>query len=149
MNTKKKFIRQFADARIRRTDLIIKLLILMMSSVVLYDSFVHDLPLYYIIFMAVGVFLGKAFILTHKIRLENGKHDLRLTTNRWSILLVILIILLRFVVGRKILEAFSVLWTTDALFLFFIGVYKSKWKIILKQIDNIYYELISNIQNNN
>ena len=44
--------------------------------------------------------------------------------------------------GRELLKSFNIIWAGDALYLLFIGIYLSRWKAIIRQIDEIYYNLI-------
>jgi len=145
MGTKRKFITQFADKRIKRSNLIIRITMLVMIGIVLYDSYVFKTPLYYVIFAWVGAIVGKLFFFSHKVQVNKENLELRLTTNRVSIVLLLLLIVVRFIIGRRVLESFHVIEISDALYLFFIGIYYTKWKVIINQIDELYYQVLTDL----
>jgi Ca2+/Na+ antiporter len=148
MGTKRKFITHLADSRIKRSNLIIRLTILVMIVIVLYDSYVFRTPLYYVIFAWVGAIVGKLFFFSHKVQINKENLELTLTTNRVSIVLLLLLIVVRFIIGRRVLESFHVIEISDALYLFFIGIYYTKWKVIINQIDELYYQVLANLNKN-
>ena len=119
-----------------------------MIVIVLYDSYVFRTPLYYVIFAWVGAIVGKLFFFSHKVQINKKNLELTLTTNRASIVLLLLLILVRFIIGRRVLESFHVIEISDALYLFFIGIYYTKWKVIIKQIDELYYQVLANLNKN-
>ncbi|MEE4264066.1 MAG: hypothetical protein V2I56_15365 [Desulfobacteraceae bacterium] len=63
--------------------------------------------------------------------------------NAFSLVITLLLLSIRFVWGRSILEFADVMWTTDALYLFFIGIYWSKWRGMVRQMDEIIYGWLS------
>ena len=142
VHVKKEFILKRADRRIKRFRLVFRLIILVMSLVVLYDSFKHELPFYYILFLLLGVVVGRIYNYTHRVEFDQESLEVSLNTNRWSLVLLILVIVIRFVLGKRFLESINVFWAGDALYLFFIGVYHSRLKGIVRQIDEIYYGLM-------
>ncbi|WP_019668111.1 hypothetical protein [Eudoraea adriatica] len=148
MGTKRKFITQFADNRIKRSNLIIRITMLVMIVIVFYDSYVFRTPLYYVIFAWVGAIVGKLFFFSHKVQVNEENLELKLTTNRGSIVLLLLLIVVRFIIGRRVLESFHVIEISDALYLFFIGIYYTKWKVIINQIDELYYQVLANLNKN-
>ena len=148
MSTKRKFITHLADNRIKRSDLIIRITMLVMIAIVLYDSYVFRTPLYYVIFAWVGAIVGKLFFFSHKVQVNKENLELTLTTNRGSIVLLLLLIVVRFIIGRRVLESFHVIEISDALYLFFIGIYYTKWKVIINQIDELYYQVLANLNKN-
>ena len=102
-------------------------------------------PLYYVLFALVGAIAGKLFFLFYKVQVNKENLELTLTTNRGSIVLLLLLIVLRFIIGRRVLESFHVIEISDALYLFFIGIYYTKWKVIINQIDELYYQLLASL----
>ena len=120
-----------------------------MAAIVLYDSYVFRTPLYYVLFALVGAIAGKLFFFSHKVQVNKENLELSLTTNRGSIVLLFLLIVLRFIIGRRVLESFHVIEISDALYLFFIGIYYTKWKVIINQIDELYYQILTNLNKNN
>jgi hypothetical protein len=105
---------------------------------VIHDSFVHATPLYYVLFMFAGMFAGKVYDYTYSI--ESVSDKIKIRSNRWNIILTVILILLRFFFGKFLLESIHVVWVYDAIYLFFIGLYHTKLIIFVKQIDNIVYK---------
>ena len=116
-----------------------------MIGIVLYDSYVFKTPLYYVIFAWVGAIVGKLYFFSHKVQVNKENLELTLTTNRVSIVLLLLLIVVRFIIGRRVLESFHVIEISDALYLFFIGIYYTKWKVIINQIDELYYQVLTDL----
>ncbi len=144
MSIRKKYIKQKLNSKLKRTDILLQVSIYLMTAIVLYDSFVHATPLYYIIFYFGGFLVGGIFKRVREIRHEDETNEFTLTTSRWDILITVVLIFVRFVFGNDILKEMNVVWTTDALYLIFIGLYRSKWKGMVKQIDEIVYKWIAN-----
>ena len=115
-----------------------------MATIVLFDAFVFNTPFYYIIYYAIGMLIGKVFTLSHKVQVDEENLNLRLVTNRGSIVILLMLVLIRFVAGEQILESLHVAEIMDALYLFFIGIYYAKWKVIVHQIDDLYYSILAN-----
>lgn len=67
-----------------------------------------------------------------------------LNTNKWDLVFTVVLILFRFVYGIAFLESINIVWASDAIYLFFIGIYRSKWKGVVKQIDEIVYQMVAN-----
>ena len=149
MDTKRKFITHLADKRIKRSNLIIRLAILLMALIVLYDSYIYRTPLYYLLFAWVGAIVGKLFFIFYKVQVNKENLELTLTKNRGSIVLLLLLIVVRFIIGRRVLESFHVIEISDALYLFFIGIYYTKWKVIINQIDRLYYQVLTKLNKKN
>ena len=114
-----------------------------MATVVIYDSFVHGTPLYYILFMLFGAMVGNVFYLAYQVQFQPGGKSLALMSNGWSVLFLIVLVVLRFYLAEKILKTLHVVWISDATLLFFIGVYRTKWKVVITQTDEIYYRMLS------
>ena len=142
MHAKKNVITHLADKRIKRLNIVIQLSIVIMVLIVVYDSYVFETPLYYMFFFLFGAICGRLFFFFYTVNVDENNLKLSLASSKGSIVLLLLLVLLRFYVGVRILDSFNVIQVTDALYLFFIGIYWSKWKVVLKQIDNLYYELL-------
>ena len=142
MKSKKKYIKDKANNQIVRLNLMIKVLIGIMGFIVIYDSIVHQTPLYYIAYFFVGLLVGKIFSVTQKVDRHGETGEFSLISSRWNILLILVLIILRFVLGGWILNKMHVTWPADALYLFFIGLYRSRWKSIVNQIDERVYQFL-------
>ncbi len=148
MRARKDYISKYADKRLKRSNLIVRTAILIMMLVVLYDSFVFGIPLYYILFLAAGLLIGRIFYFSHRIEFDKNEIQLKLKTNYWSVLFLLMLLLGRFIIGPYILKALHFVWASDALLLFFIGIYRSKWQVIIKQIDDMFYRILPTLTKN-
>jgi Ca2+/Na+ antiporter len=143
MNKKKAFIKKRLDHNLKRSDLVLRLMIGFMAVVVLYDSFIHLVPLYYMLFCVAGLYIGKLFKFSHKVHYNEQQGKLTLIKNRWSMVLLLVLLLIRFYLGRILLESIHILWVTDGILLLFIGIYYAKWKVLIRQIEELYIDRLS------
>ena len=140
MGTKKEYIRQKGNNKIKRLEYLLKAMVLVLSIIVLYDAFIHHTPLYYILFYFLGLIVGRIYKRILKIEHDSAGNAFVLKASRWDVVLTLLLLLFRFYLGGLVLESVQVVWISDALYLIFIGIYRSKWKGIVSQIDEIIYK---------
>ena len=120
-------------------------LILFMLAVVIHDSFVHDLPFYYILFFIGGLVIGRFVSSTQKFSVNEDVETLTIEGNPLAIAITLILLVIRFFAGKLILEEFNIVWTTDALYLLFIGIYYSNIKRVIREIDErVYTKLFEN-----
>ena len=115
-------------------------LILVMFSVVVYDSFVHALPFYYILFLIAGLIFGRLISSLSNFYIKEDEKILTFQSTSLGIIVIIFLLVIRFTVGKIILKQFDIIWTADTIYLFFIGVYYAKVKNMVRQIDIQVYQ---------
>jgi hypothetical protein len=142
MKARKENIKKYSDKGIKRSNSIIRTVILIMWALILYDSFIYSIPFYYILFLFAGAIIGRIFSLSHRVEFDEDKFQLKLNTNHWAIIFLLLLLLGRFIIGPYVLNALHFVDPSDALLLFFIGIYHSKLHVIIKQIDNLFYRFL-------
>ena len=142
MSNKKTVLKNLADNKIKTLNIILRVLIAFMSIVVLYDAFVYGTPLYYILFFFGGLIIGKLYLKIYSVKQNEETGKFNLNSGVLNIVLTLLLLSLRFIFGKQILDSFEFQYTSDALYLFFIGLYKSKWKAIIYHLEN---KLFSNL----
>lgn len=144
MNKRRKVLhKKYTDKKIKlRAWLSIALLISLFVNVI-HDSFVHDLPFYYILYAIVGIIVGRFVGLTQTIELLEDKKILTIKTKPIGIVISIMLLVLRYFAGGVILERFNVVWAVDAIYLFFIGLNYSKLHVIVDKIDENFYMYLS------
>ena len=140
--TKKTYIKSKAETKLKRKRYLLNGLMFLLAMVVLYDSIEHGTPLYYIVFFWIGLFIGRVFMRLMRVEHESPSDEITLISNRWSLVLTVLLLLFRFFVARQFLEMAHVVYASDAVYLFFIGLYRSKIKGLIFQIDEIVYRWI-------
>ena len=136
MSTKGKIRAKASDKKIKRSQYLNISFILIMFGIVLYDSFRYELPFHYILYAIAGLLAGNIFSVTGEIMLVENSSKVTYRTKPIGVIIGMLLLVIRFYAGRILLEAFNVLWITDAVYLFFIGIYLSKIKAMIRQIDN-------------
>ena len=143
MSIKRKYIKNNSTARVRHLDYFLRGIVIFMSIIVLIDAFLHSTPLYYILFYFVGLVLGRIYRRILKVEHTSANDPISLKPNKWDIIVSVILLVIRFAVGTRTFEFMHVVWASDALYLVFIGIYRSKWKGIVKQIDEIIYNWAS------
>ena len=118
-------------------------LILFMFGVVIHDSFVHELPFYYILFLLGGMGIGRMVATTQKFSVNEDVKILTIEGNPLAIAITLILLVIRFFAGKLILAEFNIVWVTDALYLLFIGIYYSNIKHIIREIDERVYSKLS------
>ncbi|WP_224489354.1 hypothetical protein [Robertkochia flava] len=144
MSKKRSVLKSIADKKIQRLDITLRILILIMALIVLYDAYRYMTPLYYILFLFLGVFLGKGYRFIYSVKVDQSTNTLKLQRRTIDLLITLLLIAFRFYFGRMTLEFFSIEYIGDALYLLFIGLYWSKWKSVIYHMENKVYETIKN-----
>jgi len=139
MGTKDKYLKQRADKKLIVQHHVLQALIVFMFVIVLYDSFRHQTPFYYICFLLLGLLVGRIFSITDRVKHGDKSGTFMIAPNAFSLVITLLLLSIRFAWGRSILRLADVMWTTDALYLFFIGIYWSKWRGMVRQMDEIIY----------
>ena len=139
MKKRKLFQKKHADRKIKIYRWMNSGMILFMFVIVLHDSFVHNLPFYYILYMLGGLGIGWIVSSFQKVSVKEGEELLTLETSPISIIISFLLLGFRHFAGRIILEQFNVVWIVDAIYLIFIGIYYSRLKKIINQIDERLY----------
>jgi len=142
MRKSNKYRFKYSSRKIKVKSLINAGLILFMFGVVIHDSFVHELPFYYILFTIIGVFIGhiisKTQVFTVKVEKEEKK-VLSVKTTPLVVIITITLLGIRFFAGYLLLKDINVIWAADALSLLFIGIYYAKIENFIKQLDEIVY----------
>lgn len=149
MKARKEYISKYADKHLKRSNLVIRIAVLIMVLTVLYDSFMFNIPLYYILFLAAGMLIGRIFFFSHHVEFDQNKVQLKLRTNKWALFFLVLLLIGRFIVGPSVLNTLHFVRPSDAILLFFIGIYRIKWQVIVKQIDEIFYRFLQNLNQTN
>ena len=150
MNTNKtNFHRKHTDKNIKAHKWIYALLLLVMFGFVLHDSFVHLLPFHYILYGIGGILTGWLVSLTYEINFDKEKKVFHIKLSNLGIFVLLLLLIIRFFAGRLILQELDVVWATDAVYLWFIGIYLAKFKNIVKRIDSQIYSYVQDMTENN
>ena len=139
MKSKRQFHKKETDAKVKVFNRVFIGLMLFLFGIVLYDSFIHALPFYYILFFFGGILIGRFVAITQQIEKKDSNKKLTIKVRPIGILLTVLLLIIRLFAGKLILDEFHVIWATDALYLIFIGVYYKRRRDMLKQIDERVY----------
>ena len=138
---KRAVLRSAVSPKLKRTNRILRILLLIMGVIVVYDSLVHAPPLYYMLFFLLGRIAGVVFRLFFSVNWQNDE-GFEIRANQWNILLSVLLLSLHFYWGEMLLEQMKVIWAKDAIYLFFMGLYLTKLRYIGRQIDEYVYAML-------
>ena len=141
MSKRRSFLLENTDKKLRISNIIIKVILFILIAFVIFDSYNYNIPFYYVLFIFVGILIGKIYKLSHKVDFDDQTLKSSLFTNKWSIVFLISLLSFRFFLGQKMFQFFGFESSIDALYLLFIGIYYSKWKVIISQLDDNYYSL--------
>ena len=142
MKARHQFYSRYVDNKIRRNRIIQNVLILGMFGIVLHDSFVHGLPFHYVLYAIAGVFVGRIYRHTNKVRYSEEDETIREQGSVAGIVIAVIVLSTRFFAGAWVLEEFHVIYFSDALYLFFIGMHYSRVHSSARQIDEMVYQYV-------
>ena len=117
-------------------------MVLFMFASVLYDSFVHDLPFYYVLFTIGGMILGRLFQMTRTIRLKEEEKVITQEFGLVSVVLLILVLIFKNYAGERVFQDLNVIYFSDALYLFFIGFYFERIYDSQKKVEELTYRFV-------
>ncbi len=140
MGVRTKYIKDRTSRRLRSLNFTSLLFIGIMLCTVTYDAIRYHTPLYYMGFLFGGYLIGGVFKKTIDVRFEAESESFTISTDIAYIVLTILLLLIRFAIGHRLLEKLEVVYASDALCLIFIGIYYAKWRTVLKKIDALVYD---------
>jgi hypothetical protein len=110
-------------------------------AILLHDSFVHDLPFYYILFALAGLMVERVYTASRKIEFDKNAGRLRERSGlAW--LFVIAVLALRVPFGGWALKKVHIIWFSDALYLFSMGLHFARLRSISRQIDELVYGFV-------
>ena len=139
MTIRKQFHKEHTSLKIKIIQRISLGLILFMFIVVIHDSFIHDLPFYYILFFLAGHIIGHFISKIQKVSVKQDENIFTIKASIAGTILALALLGIRFFAGKLLLDGLNVIWTSDAIYLFFIGIYYSKIINIMRQIDEDVY----------
>lgn len=131
-------IEQLLHKKIITIRVLYLLLIIYLLSSVLYDSFVHEVPFYYILFFILGRLLGWILKYTQVLQWDEEERKVVKTQDK-----IALVIFIGFMLFRLFVLPSAVEWMihprllSDALFLISAGVFYSGISIYTKQLNDL------------
>lgn len=120
----------------------LRIMILILTGLVVYDAIVLKTPLYYIAFLVVGRFIGTIYRRIYKVDHDAKSDQFELNTGIFNVVLTILLIVFRFAFAEDILDHLKVEWINDGLYLFFIGLHWSKLHILYNQMEEMTFKYL-------
>ena len=82
MGIKKQFIRQKANIKIQRLEYMLQGMVIVLSVIVLCDSFIHSTPLFYILFYFSGLAFGRIYRRILKVEHNKSNNVIILIANK-------------------------------------------------------------------
>ena len=139
MTIREQFHREHTSIKIKIIQRISLGIMLFMFFVVIHDSFVHELPFYYVLFFFGGFIIGHFISKVQKVSIKDGENIYTIKSSLAGTLIALALLGIRFFAGKLLLDELNAIWTVDALYIFFIGIYYSKLTSIIRQIDERVY----------
>ncbi len=140
MGIRSAYLNERVDSRLKRLNFILLGLMSFSSAIVAYDSIVFNTPLYYILFFMAGNLLGQLFKKTVSVAFDAERDTFTIRTSLVYFALTLILTVLRFTLGKSLLDLLDVVYVSDAIYLLFIGLYYAKRRLVLKKIDQLVYE---------
>lgn len=148
LKPKNRFYHRYVSGKINRSKFISAFMVGFLFVMVIYDSFTQDLPFYYILFTFAGAVAGKVYQFTNRIRFNKSEQMIEIHLGISAVIMILITFFVRYFAAARALKAIDVFWTSDAVYLFFIGLYIERIFIIIKQIDDLVYEYLMNLKEN-
>jgi uncharacterized membrane protein len=117
MKNKRLFHKKETDAKVKVFNRVFIGLMLFLFGIVLYDSFIHALPFYYILFFFGGIVIGRFVAITQQIEKKDSNKKLTIKVRPIGILLTVLLLIIRLFAGKLILDEFHVIWAAYTLYI--------------------------------
>jgi hypothetical protein len=135
MRAKREYYKKYVDGRTRIRRLIYLLILLVSFCIVMYDSFVNDLPFHYILFFFLGRFMSMILKTTHKVRQKETDGRFTVERNLTGFLIIIIVLLLRIFLFPRILTKLNVVFVSDAVFLIVSGWFLGRINMMSDKIE--------------
>ncbi len=136
MNSRREYYKEFVHRRTRLRTLIYFIIVIVLFSVVLYDSYTKSIPFHYILFLIGGrtlnLFMGK----TQKVKWDETEKKVIIKNNFAGIVVLVGFIFLRVLFLPQILTELSVVLVSDALLLVIMGWYSGRIRLAFRQIES-------------
>jgi len=145
---KNRFYHRYVSSKIIRSKFISSFMVGFLFVMVIYDSFTQDLPFYYILFILAGAVAGKVYQFTNRIRLNKSEKIIEFHLGVSTLIMILITFFVRYFAAARIFKAIDVIWISDAVYLFFIGIYIERIFIIIKQIDDLVYDYLMHLKEN-
>jgi len=130
---------------IRLTFRVYILMALYLFASVIYDSYVYNLPFYYILFLILGMLLGQVYRYTQSMKWDEEKHLVVTEFDKVGIFILLSFIIFKhFILGNLVNMSIHPIYLTDAITLITLGAIYTKLKIYRGLINNIAFDLFSN-----
>ena len=137
--SKKRYLREKVHKKLVVRHYLFQTLIALMFFIVLYDSFINEIPFYYICFLLLGLLIGRILSVVEKVKYSEKNDRFTMESRLINIIIIMILLSGRFIFGKHTLDLANVIWASDALYLIYIGIYWAKSKSVIRQIDDILY----------
>jgi hypothetical protein len=138
MKQRKSFYQEFVAKKTRRTRVIHRGFMFVIFAIVLHDSFVHNLPFYYILFALAGLLVERVYRASRRMDVDEDEGLIHERSGlAW--IFVVAILALRLPFGDWALKKVHVVWFSDALYLFALGLHFARLRGISRQVDELVY----------
>lgn len=135
MKAKKEYYKNYVDGKVRLKKGVFFLIFLITFCIVLYDSFINNLPFHYIAFFIIGRLLSMLLSKTQKVKWVETENKFIVERSIAGLLIMLAVILFRVFLFPRILTEFNVIYISDALLLIVMGWFLGRVKLISAKIE--------------
>jgi hypothetical protein len=101
----------------------------------MYDSFVNNLPFYYVIFFIIGFFISISYLKTQKITWDDKQQKFVKKKSIFGFILIVLLVILRLFVLPEVFAEYNIIFITDAILLLTVGIFAGRVHFTGRQIE--------------
>ncbi len=135
---KARFKKQEIGRSIRFTYIFYILIATYLFTTILYDSYIHNIPLYYVLFFIFGKFIGQIYNRTQSLEWNEEKNLIVTHYDRVGIVLLFAFIVYKsFFLDSFVKSGLHPIYFTDAIALITLGTLHTKLRVYAAQIDEL------------
>ncbi len=139
---KKYYKNKYLHKSIRITFRVYILMALYLFASVIYDSYIYNLPFYYILYLFLGILIGQIYRYTQSMKWDEEKKIVVTQFDKVGIFILLSFILFKhFVLPNLVNMSIHPIFLTDALALITLGAIYTKLKIYRGLINKIALDL--------
>lgn len=140
MKSKRVFYEKHVDKRILISGRIFIIVGLILFIIIMYDSFVYNLPFYYVVFFIIGFLISISYIKTQKLTWNENEQEIVKRKSIFGFILIIFLIILRIFILPEIFFELNIIHITDAILLITIGIFAGRVHFTGRQIEDMTFD---------
>jgi hypothetical protein len=135
MESRRTYYEEHVDKTILISRAIFIIAGLVLFSIIMYDSFVNNLPFYYVIFFIIGFFISISYLKTQKITWDDKQQKFVKKKSIFGFILIVSLVILRLFVLPEVFAEYNIIFITDAILLLTVGIFAGRVHFTGRQIE--------------